>query len=311
MDRVASFNAYGSVIANLMAGELRQNQAQQQISSGKVATDLKGFGADAQALTAAKTVKIRVEGFVQNAKALSAKLDAQDIALNQVADAAQGARQAIANAVATDDSTGLMSALQTLFGQAVSGLNTQYDGHFLFSGGRVDTPPVAAQSLSDLASPPPGGVFQNDQLKTVNRLDETTTVQTGLLASDVGQDLFNALQSIQTYDAGAGGPFNGKLTVAQSAYLSGMLQTFDAASQGLTNVVADNGLMQNRVSQAQTTQEDRQTTLETMIGGITDVDVAEAATRLSQSQLALQASAQVFASLQNTSLLNYLSTPGH
>ena len=38
--------------------------------------------------------------------------------------------------------------------------------------------------------------------------------------------------------------------------------------------------------------------------------MAEAASRLSQAQVALQASAHIFASLQNTSLLNYLSGSG-
>jgi len=69
-----------------------------------------------------------------------------------------------------------------------------------------------------------------------------------------------------------------------------MLQTFDTANQGMTDTVASNGLMQNRVTQSQTTQEGRQTVLETMIGGITDVDLAEAASRLSQAPVALQAS---------------------
>ena len=47
-------------------------------------------------------------------------------------------------------------------------------------------------------------------------------------------------------------------------------------------------------------------TLTGMVGGITDVDMADAVTRLEAAKLAVQASAQVFASLQNSSLLNYL-----
>jgi flagellar hook-associated protein 3 FlgL len=310
MDRVTTFGAYNSVITSLMGAEVRQNQAQVQVSSGKVAQDLKGFGASAEALTAAQTLKTRVDGFVEGAKGLSSKLDAQNLALTQVSDAAQGARQAIANAVATGRADGLMEALQSYFTGATSGLNTQYNGHYLFAGGRVDTPPVAAQTLSDLVTPPPSGVFQNDQLATASRLDESTTIQSGMLASDVGTGLFNALAQIKTFDQGAGGPFTGQLTQAQSDYLTSMLSTFDTASQGLTAQVAQNGFMQNRVDQTLATQKDRQTVLEVMIGNITDVDVAEAASRLSQAQVALQASAHIFASLQNSSLLNYLSGTG-
>ena len=43
-----------------------------------------------------------------------------------------------------------------------------------------------------------------------------------------------------------------------------------------------------------------------MIGGVTDADMTQAATNLAQAQVAVQAAAQVFLSLQNSSLLNVL-----
>ena len=310
MDRVTTLTSYNSVIANLMAGELRQNQAQLQVSSGKVANDLKGYGVNAEALTAANTLKTRVDSYVQTATDLAPKLDAQDSALTEVSNAGSGARQAIANAVATGSAAGLMTSLQSFFGQAVAGLNTQYNGSYLFSGGKVDTQPVNASQLADLTSPPAGGIFQNDQLVAGSQLDESTTVKTGMLASNVGQTLFTAFQSMETFNQGGGGPLTGQLTAAQTSFLTGMMQTFDQANKGLTDTQAANGLMQNQVSTSQTTQQDRQTTLQTMIGGITDVDMAQAASRLSQASVALQASAQVFASLQSTSLLNYLGSVG-
>lgn len=307
MDRVTTFSAYNNVITNLMTSELRLNTANVQVSSGKVASDLKGFGVNAEALTAARTLKVRVESFVQGAKNLTAKLESQNLALTQVMDAGQGARQAIAAAVASGRGDGLMSSLQSYFGQSAAGLNAQYNGHYLFAGGKVDTAPVAIQSLSGLTVPLSAGTFQNDQLAATSRLDEATTLQTGLLADQVGTPLFDAFAQIQAFDQGPSGPFGSQLTTAQSQFLTGMLQTFDAANQTMTDVVATNGLLQNRVSQSQSTQENRSTVLETMIGNLTDVDMAEAASRLSQAQVALQASAHIFASLQNTSLLNFLT----
>ena len=306
MDRVTTFSAYNSVISNLMQAEVKQNDAEVQVSSGKIASDLKGFGVNAEALTAANTLKTRVDGLVTGLKNLGVKLDSQNLALTEVSDASQGARTAIANAVASGSGAGLMTTLQSYFGQAAASLNTQFNGHYLFAGGKVDTPPVAVQTLAGLAAPPPGGVFQNDQLAATSRLDESTTVQSGMLASNIGTNLFNAFASVQAFDQGPGGPFSGQLTQAQLNYLTSMLPTFDSVGQGLTNTVATNGLLQARVDQAQTTQQDRQTTLQTMIGGITDVDMAEAASRLSQSQVAVQASAHIFATLQNTSLLSQL-----
>src|SRR5579862_7179122 len=143
MDRVTSFASYNSVISNLMNTESKLNQINTQVSSGKVAADLKGFGQSAEALIAARTLQIRNDGFVQANTALSSKLDAQDQALTQVASAGSSARQAIASAIASGSADGLMSSLQSALGQAVSGLNTQYDGQYLFAGGKVTTKPVA------------------------------------------------------------------------------------------------------------------------------------------------------------------------
>jgi flagellar hook-associated protein 3 FlgL len=310
MDRVTSFSSYNSVITNLMTTESRLNQVNEQVSSGKVASNLEGFAGQAEALVAAQTLQIRNAGFIQANTQLSAKLSTQDQALSQVATAGQDARQAIAEAIASGSADGLMSTLQSNFGQAVEGLNTQYNGQYLFAGGQVDTPPVAAKSLADLTAPPPGGVFQNDQLATTSQIDASTTLQTGMLADGVGTNMFNAFQQVEAFDQGAGGPLTGQLTPAQINFLTGMLQTFDAANRGMTDTQATNGLTENRVTQATTAQQDQQTTLQNMVGNIADVDMAQASSQLSQAQVALQASAHVFASLQSTSLLNYLSSSG-
>ena len=46
--------------------------------------------------------------------------------------------------------------------------------------------------------------------------------------------------------------------------------------------------------------------LATMMGRLTDVDMAEAVSRLQQAQISVQAAAQVFVSLNGASLLNVL-----
>jgi len=309
MDRVTTSSAYNSIIANLMQAENQQNQANVQVSSGKVASDLKGFGSNAEALTAAQSMMTRVSGYVQTATNVSAQLSAQDTALTEVSDAGQNARQAIAQAVASGSADGLMASLQSAFGQAVDGLNTQYNGSYLFSGGKVSTAPVAAQTLQDLVTPPAGGVFQNDQLTSSVQLNETTKVQTGMLASNVGGALFNAFQAVQQY-VNTNGPLSGTLTSAQQTALTGMLQSFDTANSGLTNTQAQNGLVQNQVSSIQANQTQRQTDLQTTIGDIADVDMGQASSNLAQAQTALQASARVFQSLQSTSLLNFLTGSG-
>ena len=154
MDRVTTSTAYNSVIANLMAAENRQNQANLQVSSGKVASDLKGFGSNAEALTAAQTLKTRVDGYVQTAANVSSQLSAQDSALTEVSTAGQSARQAIAQAVASGSASGLVASMQSAFSQSVDGLNAQYNGAYLFSGGEVRSCRVWAATGAVVTLPP-------------------------------------------------------------------------------------------------------------------------------------------------------------
>ena len=328
MDRISTFNTYSAVVNSLMNNEIQQSQLAQQVSSGFVATDLKGFGANAEALTAAQTVKTKVDTYVQNSTALSDKLDAQNLALTQVANAGSGARAAIANALATGSGQELMSSLQSYFGQAAAGLNTQYNGEYLFAGGRTSTAPVPTQQMSDLVSTPAvppatawtpatwspnpattyNNVFQNDQSAATTQLDESTTIKTGILASDAGGSLFNAFAQIEDFQQSSGDPISGQLDTAQTTFLTSMLQTFDSANQDLTGTTATNGMNQSQVAQSVTTQQDRQSSLQSMIGGITGVDMAGVSSQLSQVQTAIQASAKIFSSLQTYSLLNFLSS---
>jgi flagellar hook-associated protein 3 FlgL len=307
MDRVTTFNSYSSILAHLMRAESRQAQAQEQVSTGKRADDAKGFGGDSQALTAALTLKTRVDGFVDTAKSLQNKLDLQALSLSQVGDAAQAAREAVANAVANGRADGLMASLENLFGQMVQGLNAQHNGSYIFAGARTDTAPVSARTLSDLtAAPAASDVFRNDQRIAVQKIDESTTLKTGFVADAVGGPMFEVMRQIQAFNDGPDGPFTGNLTPAQTDFLTGLLAPMDSAVSGVTQVTAENGLLQNRADAALKTQQDRQDMLEGLIGDVSGVDLAEAVSRLTQAQTALQASAQVFATLKDTSLLNLL-----
>lgn len=306
MDRVSTAGTYQSVLLSLMSAETAQNTAEQQVTTGKVADDLSGYGASADALTASQSVQSRISTYLTNGAALSDQLSAQNQALTAYASATQGAASAVTEALATGDGSTLMSTLQSQLSEASSALNTQYNGAYLFSGGATTTQPVAATSLSDLA----GGAaaaFQNGDVPQVSRLDDTTTVTTGVTASSVGTPLFAALSTIQNY-VSANGPFTQPLTAAQTTFLQGMVTTMNGALSSANDAVAQTGVVQQQVTSVQTDLQDQATTLTNAIGSITDADAAQAATNLQLAQTALQASAQVFSTLKDSSLLNVLSS---
>jgi flagellar hook-associated protein 3 FlgL len=313
MERISTAGSYQSVLLNIMNAEARQNTAQQQYATGKLASDLAGYSAQADQITAAQSLSARTDTYVQNNTALADRLNVQDQTLNQMASITQNARNALAEALATGDATALQTSLQSQVSQAVAALNTQYNGRYLFAGGETSQPPVAAStSLTSLGAP--GGspaAFKNGTSPQQDRLDDQTRLTTGFTASAVGSKLFDALAQVQTYlqvaQAANGGVPITKLSPGDSAALQGMLSSFDTAFAGVNDQVAQNGLMQNQVDNTLTGLKNRQDALTTTLGDLTNVDQAAAATKLQLAQTALQASAQVFSSLKGTSLLSTLS----
>jgi len=308
MNRVSTSSNYAAVLANLQAAQQRQMQAGAQVASQKKGDDLKSYARNAEMLTAMRSVQVRAAGHLEQNTMVADKLATQDSALGQVADAAQGAREAIAEALASGRADTLVEDMEAQLRNAIEGLNARYGGKYLFAGGQIDTKPATATSLSDLTAPATtiADFFKNDQFIVSNKIDEGNTVATGVLADAVGTGMMTAFKSFQTEQQTGSGPFNGPLTAAQRTFLEGQLAAWDQAHQGIINIAGRNGLVQRRVETVKDDITSRQTLLKEMVGGITDVDMAEAATNLEAAGISVQAAAQVFMSLQQSSLLNLL-----
>ncbi len=305
--RVSTIGNYSTVLANLMAAQQAQLDAGQRVSTHKNATDLKGFAANDELITAMQSVQIRLDNFQTQNGLIADKLTTQDTALNQVASAAQSARQAIADALASGDGTTLMAQLQGSLDQAVGGLNTKYNGTYLFAGGAINTQPVTATTLASLtAGPPISSFFQNDQFKAQAQMDDSTKVTTGVLADAVGTPLLTAFQGMKAFDQGPSGPFNGTLTAAQKTFLTAQLATWDSVHTGVITFAAQNGMAQQRVDSVKTDLTTRQNTLAGMLSNITDADMGKAAADLEMARTSFTAAAQVFQTLKTSSLLSLL-----
>ena len=306
--RVSTAGNYSAILANLMAAQQRQLEAGVRVSTQKNGSSLKDYALNDEMLTAMRAVQTRLTGFQDQNSLIADRLTTQDTALNQAAGAAQGIRTAIADAIASGNASNLMAEIQGEMNQAVGAMNTKYNGTYLFAGGQINTQPVTAQQLSDLtAGPPVSSFFQNDQFKTKAQIDDSATVTTGVLASDIGTPMLNALQGIEAFDQGASGPLNGILTPAQRSFLESQLAIWDQVHTGIINLAAGNGMVQQRVENVKSDLANRQTTLAGMMSDITDADIAKASADLQLAQTSFAAAAQVFQTLKESSLINLLS----
>ncbi|ANF54729.1 hypothetical protein DA69_08255 [Brevundimonas naejangsanensis] len=314
MTRVSTFGNYQSALLDLMSAQSRAETAQKKVNTQKNATDLVGFGRGSETVSALKSSQTRIQTFIDTNKAVAARLETQDLAMDRVADAATAARQALADAIAAGRMDALMGSLESLFMEAQDGLNMKHQGKYLFGGGASDRAPAdlpdipgqpGATMMAKLAAlPDENAAFRNDQLKQSSWLDENVSMDTGFLADAMGAELFAIFRDIQLAHEAA--PLEGQMTDAQKAFLTTQMGRFEAAAKGVVELQAANGGMQNRVDRLLESQEARKISVDTILSGKTDANMAEAVVELEMAQVALQASAQVISQLRQVSLLDYL-----
>ena len=117
--------------------------------------------------------------------------------------------------------------------------------------------------------------FHNDDFVTQAKVDDSTTVNTGLLANNLGTDLLTAFKDVQAFEEGPDGPFQGNLTDNQRIYLEGVLANWDSVNKEMINNTARNGMVQTRVDSVKIDLVTRQNSLAGMMGDITDADPVE------------------------------------
>jgi flagellar hook-associated protein 3 FlgL len=306
--RVTTSGNYSAVLTNLLAAQQRQADAGDRVSTQRNGQNLKDYAKSSELLTAMRTVQTRVGVFQDQNGLIADRLTTQDASLVRVADAAQSIREIMAEAIASGRVDSLVEDIQAQMNIAVESMNVSYGGKYLFAGGQVDTKPVTANTLADLTVPPAliADFFKNDDFKVKSKLDDATSVTTGILADDIGTDLLTALQTFQTFNEGPNGPFTGAMTNAQKTFLEGQLAGWNTIRADVTLIAAHNGTNQKRVDDVATDLEARQLSLTIMLGDITDANMAQASADLEQARLSVQSSAYVFQSLQSSSLINLL-----
>jgi flagellar hook-associated protein 3 FlgL len=308
IDRVATNTQAEYMLAQINRANVRLNDSQKQVSSGKIATDYAGYHDKVAVMEAARSAGARVEAYKSATQEAITQADLQDAQIGALADLAAQLRQALTDAAGQNDGSSVMTEARSIFDSAAQILNARdANGNFIYGGEKNDTPPFTATSLSDLAAMASASdAFDNGTLKQGVRVADGETIEIGQLAGDIGGELMSELKTIAGYVA-ANGDFTSTLTQAQSSFLSGHIVGAKGVADNLNNVLAANGFTYNRLKDAADKQDTMSSLYQTFVSDLEDVDMPTAVTRLNQNQVALQAALQVTAQLQQISLLNFLN----
>jgi flagellar hook-associated protein 3 FlgL len=306
IDRVGTAANAQLMLSQIQKAEVALNNTNQQVVTGKVASTYSGYGDKTSVMEAARSASSHADANVAAAQAASSRLDLQDTQLSQLASIADQVRQTLTKASSDQDATSLMNQMQGYFDQASEVLNAKDASGYIFGGDNNQTPPVKVGSLAALAAlGSPAAAFGNGTMKTSVRVGDSQTVQVGVLASDVGTQLFSLFQQVAQFDAG--NTFDTKTNAAQQSFLESTIQTATDVGESVNQQSASNGINYQMVQNTMTRLQATSNVYKGFVSTIQDVDMPTALSQLTQNQIALQASFQVTSTLSKMSLLDFLN----
>jgi flagellar hook-associated protein 3 FlgL len=218
-------------------------------------------------------------------------LDATDSALSSLSEVVQHVRELTLQAAngSTSDAgrQSIKQQIDQLAEEAKTTLNSAYDGRYIFSGTKTDTPPYSAAT---------GDAYQGDAAPVVRQIGPGVSVQVNVTGDDVLSGLLPTLRAISAH-----------LASNDTASLgTGDLQALDADFDNLTDKRGQVGAVTNRVDAAGTRLDDTTDITTAFLSKTQDADLPQALTDLSAQQTALQAALRGGATLIQQSLMDFL-----
>lgn len=306
LDRVSTAQIPSASLADLAKAQRDVIEAARQSSAQTKADDLKGYGRQAQTLVSAERLAARTQGFISTADELTTRMNLQDVALGRAADAISNLKDQLFQNLSLDTGEGVRAQLDQAFSVIRDAMNTNLGGRYLFGGVVNDRPPVIVADLTALANTTMAASIEQNASAQTMRIEESRTINAGVVADDVATDVLASLQRLAQFDQGVNGPFSGPLSAQQKQAISDELSQLATAFNTMLSGQSENGRLLQDVTSSQARQRAQFEALNGAVGDITNVDLAEVAVKLNQAQFAYQASASVFATLRGLTLLDTL-----
>jgi flagellar hook-associated protein 3 FlgL len=288
------------ILADLQTSQVSLNTALQQVSTGRSVNQPSDNPAAAAQMVQNAIATGDVDQYTQNVSTVLASVQSASSALSSVVTSlTQAVSVGTEGATGTNNSTNLQALAEQVQGiltSVVAEANTSFGGSYLFGGTSTSTPFTADASSSS------GYTYNGNSDVNSVAVGETTSVQASLpgdqIFTDPSNDVLGSLSNlINALQSGNSSAISSATTAVNSAvnYI-GQQQVFYSNAE--TQLNSQNSyLQQDTVS------------LSTQQNNLVGVNMATAATNLSQAEVANSAAMAAVAKMLPDNLLQYLSPP--
>jgi flagellar hook-associated protein 3 FlgL len=290
-------NPMPDLLAALNQTELEAQEAGLQISTGRSVNEPSDNPVAAAQLVENNDQAIFAGGYLQSLSAVQGQLSTADSTLSSFTSALQQALslgvEAGGGTLSASDLAGIANQLQGIQSQLVSLANTAYQGNYIFAGTITNAPPFVIDN-----SLPSGinyvGNTDVNKVSIGSGYKLAVNVPGSQLFSAPGNDVFLAVNNlIQAVQSNSGIPAAVNAVSAASSYLSAQRVFYGNAMDQATSETTYLNAAKLQISQQQNT-----------LGG---VDMAAAATNLSQAQTDTQAALAAIGKFAQNNLFDYLT----
>ncbi len=274
-----------------------------QVSSGYQSQDYAGIAGSANRLVSMNAEFGRVNQYLANNKLVSDRLTTMELSVSQVYNTVGSIKTLLVNALngsTTSQDVNLSGQASSMLDEVAGLLNTQFDGRYLFSGGRTDTQPVDVTQLPPSYTVPSSAgdasaYYQGDSTQLAVQASDSLSVTYGVTAGESGfEELIRGLDIAR------------KAAPGDRAALQDALDAIDQAEQDIPNIRTRIGSAQSTLDSIDQMHTDFTTYTQKSIGDIENVDVTEALTKVQNDSTGLQASYMTINTLSQLNLMNYL-----
>lgn len=295
--RIASNTLSDSMIRQIQQLTSDQAKLQMQVSTGRRITQPEDDPAAIGRVLNLQSEQRAIAQYGNNAQRAMTLAQASYSglqALKKVSDRASELATLATGALSPDAMRAYATEVDQLLEQALQLANSRQGGDYIYGGTRVDVPPFEATredgkidsivyvGNADRASIP---------LSEATEIAPATTGETNAGIAAFLNNLKELRDALQ----------NGNLD-----QISEIQQGLETAEDAIISAMADNGGIQARIEAAQSQQQDRVTSIETLISNESSVDLPTTIVKLSQTQTAYQAALASAAKIMNLSLLDYI-----
>lgn len=291
-------NFTADILQDLYLSQSQSQTSIQQMSTGRLINMPSDNPAGAAALVEGQALQSQTDQFLQNTSSVEGLLQTADSTLSSVVNAlnraislgVQGGTDTISDA----DRQAIAQQVQGIQAQIIQLGNVSYQGNYVFAGTATKTQPfVADPAAAD-------GVTYNGNDHTNNvEIAEGQSIQINQPGDQIfqgaGGDVFGALQQLVT--ALQSGDTDG--VGAATTQLGGALNYLSQQRVFYGNAV-------NQLTSNQSFLQQEKVNLKSQENSVDGVDLAKAATDLSQSQITQSAALAALAKVIPLSLMDYL-----